>query len=118
MAYARFGDSDVYVFLSVWGYLDCCNCALLPEDEKRPNGFMSTDEMVAHLKEHQAAGHRVNQETFDRLIADKAENDQWLLKVLHGMCPHCDGAGISSEKECWVCKGKGVTNLTDESEGP
>lgn len=79
MSYARFGwdGSDVYVYLSVYGYLDCCGCAL----DKQGTACYSTDEMIAHLEEHKAAGHHVPQETIDDLLADKEENDATIKEM-------------------------------------
>ena len=73
MSYARFGweGSDVYVFLSVDGCLECCACSLNPESEC----FDSTDAMLAHLREHVAAGDTVPEHTFARLEENREEND-------------------------------------------
>lgn len=69
MSYSRFGDrSDVYVFLDVSGTLTCCGCQL----EGR-RSFDSTVQMVDHLAEHRAAGHRVP-DIEDELWTDDAEN--------------------------------------------
>lgn len=75
MSYARFGydDSDVYVFLSSEGYLECCGCSLNEQWY-----YETTDEMLAHLEEHRAQGHNVPQDCIDELLADKEENDQWI----------------------------------------
>jgi hypothetical protein len=75
MAYARFGpDSDVYVFAGgpPWAALECCDCALVSD----PHFWAkTTDEMIAHLRDHQAAGHKVPEDTFEGLLAERAEND-------------------------------------------
>jgi hypothetical protein len=75
MSYARFGwdGSDVYVFLSVSGHLECCACKLGDAWD-----FPSTDAMIAHLEAHRGVGHCVPQDTIDELLADKAENDEWI----------------------------------------
>ena len=76
MAYARFApDCDVYVFAGgPAGFaLECCACSLVV-----PSGSFcakSTDEMVKHLRDHQAAGHKVPEDTFKAMLADQAEND-------------------------------------------
>jgi hypothetical protein len=71
MAYARrnsgikpFGykreRSDVYVFGSISGVLECCACRLRPEGDWF--GFFYTksrSEMVKHLQEHRQIGHKV-----------------------------------------------------------
>lgn len=71
MAYARFlsstrpgvksrDSSDVYVFGSVFGFLECCACRLRPEGNWY-NTFstQSRSEMVKHLQEHRQIGHKV-----------------------------------------------------------
>lgn len=69
MSYCRFNEnSDVYLYVTqedddriVWV---CCNCCLREE----PDGlFASPEEALAHLREHQAAGHKVPQAALDRL---------------------------------------------------
>ena len=76
MAYARFGpDSDVYVFAGgpPWAALQCCSCSLVV-----PSGSFwakSTDEMVTHLRDLQASGHKVPDEAFKTMQADQVEND-------------------------------------------
>jgi hypothetical protein len=55
MSYARFGGgSDVYVFASVYGHVECCGCIL-----GEPWEHHSADAVVAHMREHVAAGHKV-----------------------------------------------------------
>lgn len=62
--------SDVYVFLSIGGFLDCCGCSLGSN-----SGFDSTDAMLAHLQEHREAGHNVPDGCIAGLERDRAEND-------------------------------------------
>jgi len=75
MSYSRFGagGSDVYVFSSVEGHLECCGCFLGDQWS-----YDTTDEMLAHLEEHRAAGHHVPQDCIEGLLADKEENDRWI----------------------------------------
>jgi hypothetical protein len=83
VAYTRFGwdDSEVYVYMHIGGWLDCCSCRLKPS----PHGSVilrSTDAMVAHLREHEAAGHVVPAEVFVELERDREENDAWMQEML------------------------------------
>ena len=73
MAYARFIDNDVYVFLHVGGFFDCCGCSL-----GKHEGFYSTKEILNHLEEHIKQGDRVQDECLSDLMADQEENDQWI----------------------------------------
>jgi hypothetical protein len=74
MSYCRFSHADVYVFLAVGGYLECCACRL---DENNWT-HASTDAMVAHLREHIAAGHVVPDDVIPALLADREENDAFI----------------------------------------
>lgn len=93
MSYTRFGwdGSDVYVFMNVGGYLDCCACPLQEREwvddptypffkgylravgDEVQTRFTTTEGMIDHLAEHRAAGHHVP-DIEDELRADDAEN--------------------------------------------
>lgn len=75
MSYARWGqhDSDVYVFLSTSGKLECCGCSLSDEWT-----YDSTDAMIAHLREHQAAGDHVPADCIARLEEKREDNDAFI----------------------------------------
>lgn len=61
MSFARFSaESDVYVFHSVGDFLDCCGCQL-----GTGGAFYSVADLIAHLREHVAAGHMVPEHLFD-----------------------------------------------------
>lgn len=61
MSYARFSDhSDVYVYADVNGYVACCGCRLGDQWD-----FHSAEAIVAHLHEHDDAGHKVPSDLFD-----------------------------------------------------
>lgn len=86
MSYARFGwdNSDVYVYLDCGGYLTCCACGRWASPWPK---FYSTDDMVAHLREHQSKGDVVPDDTFVELEADRAENDAWIASKAAGVSP-------------------------------
>jgi len=67
VSYARFAeDSDVYVYLHVDGWLECCFCSLGPDSFKAH----STQEMVDHLGGHP----RVPEDVIPALWADDVES--------------------------------------------
>ena len=75
MSYARFGwdGSDVYVFMHVGGWLECCTCILSHESwESFQAGDTKT--MADHLKKHENAGHQVSRDIYDALWEDNKEN--------------------------------------------
>jgi hypothetical protein len=71
MSYTRFGwdDSDVYIFMSSRGWLECRGCIL-----KNGWQYHSTDAMVTHLQEHVAAGHSVPMDVIPALRRDDTNN--------------------------------------------
>jgi hypothetical protein len=74
MSYARFGwDGDVYVFMNVSGWLECCACWLMDENEFSFRAY-STGDMVKHLWEHENNGHEVRSDIYDDLWLDDEEN--------------------------------------------
>lgn len=74
MSYCRFGEGDVYVFMSVSGWLECCACSLAKDDESVFFQAHSTQEMVDHLNKHIEDGDRVPKDIFDDLWRDDKEN--------------------------------------------
>ena len=75
MSYARFGwdKSDVYVFMNVGGYLECCLCALSDEDFWNFNTYHTSD-MILHLRDHELAGHNVPAHVYIDLANDDERN--------------------------------------------
>ena len=70
MSYCRMGDeSDVYVFKSTFGYIECCYCPL----ESKSVQLETRKQALAHLIKHRRHGHQVPQEVFDRLQAELKE---------------------------------------------
>lgn len=74
MAYSRFLEADVYVFMHVQGYLYCCACWL--DERLEQTGFCAfkTQDMIDHLKLHEEAGHRVPATLYKDLLEDDAQN--------------------------------------------
>jgi hypothetical protein len=74
MSYARFGcdDSDVYVFATCQGGLECCGCFLSGVSGPSPR-FDTSGEMIAHLDAHRAAGDTVPDYTYEEILKDYPE---------------------------------------------
>lgn len=83
MSYARFGsdDSDVYVFLNVGGFLDCCACKLVSVSSYGTYSTHRTGDMIFHLGEHRSAGHVVPQYTIDSLNREWDANDAFMREA-------------------------------------
>ena len=59
MSFARFSDtSDVYVYASGDNVYTCCGC-LLQKGSLYPQWDFGGKAILAHLKEHKRAGHKV-----------------------------------------------------------
>jgi hypothetical protein len=72
MSYARMGeDSDVYVY-QTWGGLTCCYCWLLPEKPL----YSTAREMLKHLDEHRATGHKVPDLAYEEIKEDNPDLDK------------------------------------------
>lgn len=74
MSYSRFLSYDVYVFMNVGGFLDCCACILAHGEFGESFRAGNTQTMVNHLKKHEDAGHRIPSGIYDRLWEDDEEN--------------------------------------------
>jgi len=74
MSYARFLNSDVYVFVATDGYgrpcLDCCGC------RRHSGGYVaySTGDMIDHLRQHEQDGDEVPAGIYGELRADDPVN--------------------------------------------
>lgn len=67
MSYARFGyDSDVYVFGLSDGGFECCGCRL-SEATLASQRFDDRQDLLLHLQDHKAAGHKVPPYAITRL---------------------------------------------------
>lgn len=73
MSYARLGQdgSDVYVFMHVYGHLECCFCSIA---KNRSFQAASTMEMLTHLDHHRSVGDYVPGHVALDLQLDDEEN--------------------------------------------
>lgn len=85
MAFARFSDGDVYVYLNFDGLFECCACSLLGPVLSGGCFLVETSaEMLAHLEGHRAAGDDVPQECLEELRADAEGNDRLAAEYREG----------------------------------
>ncbi len=75
MSYARFSaDSDVSVYASAAGGIECARCRFIADAQEPPRSnavMVDEDETIVHLEKHRGAGHRVPNDAFERLRADR-----------------------------------------------
>jgi hypothetical protein len=76
MSYVRFGEegSDVYIYMSVGGWIECCACPLQQESFKAYN----TQEMIYHVSQHREAGHFIPYYVEEELREDDKENMKYI----------------------------------------
>jgi hypothetical protein len=75
MAYSRFYDSDIYIYPSVSGHIECAACYLNePEDEyslfSSSVNITNDDQLRAHLEEHAKASHDMPENLLQDILAD------------------------------------------------
>lgn len=81
MSYCRFGASDIYLFLNVSGYVECCGCILEDTPELVEAGefasakFATFTAALEHVQLHRAQGHFVPEEADKALIQDRVSFD-------------------------------------------
>jgi hypothetical protein len=75
LSYCRFMEADVYVFMDVGGFLNCCACNIT-DDEDQWGSFhaFSTVEMIDHLNTHRMLGQHVPESVFKNIEKDDQEN--------------------------------------------
>lgn len=84
MSYARFSaDSDVYVYAHIGGFVECCGCRLGEQWD-----FHSPAEIVTHLREHEAAGHKVPDHLFDPELYEPGD---FVAMCMTFLCREDDG---------------------------
>lgn len=97
MSFARFSDSDVYIFEHVGGFIQCCGCSLrydqgllrpteeriasylTKSDSEEDDGFDFVDletprEALAHLAEHVKLGHDIGKAR-ERILSEYPDLD-------------------------------------------
>lgn len=75
MAYARFFNSDIYIYPHVEGHIECCAC-WLNEDKDQYSLFIGNvkiindDQLKAHLEAHVREGHDIPEMLYEQILAD------------------------------------------------
>lgn len=62
LSFARFSNSDVYIFEHANGFIECCGCILTEPEPDEIVGFAKLTtprEAISHLEEHQDAGYNI-----------------------------------------------------------
>ena len=59
MSFERFSSSDVYVFEHVGGFIECCGCWLMADNDEWSVKLATPREALEHLDIHEAVGHDI-----------------------------------------------------------
>jgi len=80
MAYSRFYDSDIYIYPSVGGWIECAGCFLnISEGVKTSPDehtiFQSTkiyddETLLMHIVQHRISGHNIPDDLEDEIMSD------------------------------------------------
>jgi hypothetical protein len=74
MAYSRFTNSDIYIYPSTLGHIECSGCFLnIPTDEY--SLFQSTqihddETLLMHILQHKLSGHNMPENLAQEILAD------------------------------------------------
>jgi len=75
MAYSRFTNSDIYIYPSVGGWIECAACFLNePTDEYSlfsvSLSIYNDDQLADHLEQHAKADHNMPENLLQEILAD------------------------------------------------
>ncbi len=74
MAYARFFDSDIYIYPHVDGYIECCACWLNEGLEDTLFGLsekITNDvDLIGHIRQHRQLGHDIPEGLEEEILSD------------------------------------------------
>jgi hypothetical protein len=78
MSYARFSNSDIYIFFN-GNVLECMGCNLAPPTVRSSHGSISfkannTNKMIKHILDHKKIGHKVPEDIEINLLKDDERN--------------------------------------------
>ena len=75
MAYARFFDSDIYIYPHVGGWIECAACWLNESSDEYSLFSMSEEihddgHLITHIREHIKAGHDIPEGLLMDILSD------------------------------------------------
>ena len=75
MAYSRFYDSDIYIYPSVGGWIECAACFLNePTDEyslfSMSEHILDDETLLMHILRHRIAGHNIPEGLEAEILSD------------------------------------------------
>ena len=74
MAYSRFYDSDIYIYPSVGGWIECAGCFLTisPDEDTifQSTKIYDDETLLMHLVQHAISGHNMPDNLAQDILAD------------------------------------------------
>jgi hypothetical protein len=74
MAYSRFYDSDIYIYPSVGGWIECAGCFLnIPTDEYtlfKSERILDDETLLMHIVRHRISGHNIPEGLEAEILSD------------------------------------------------
>ena len=74
MAYSRFYDSDIYIYPSVGGWIECAGCFLnISPDEHtifHSTKIYDDETLLMHILQHRISGHKMPDSLAQDILAD------------------------------------------------
>jgi hypothetical protein len=119
VSFARFSNSDVYIFEHVGGFIQCCGCSIPESKKEEIFGFADLEtprDAIEHLKSHKKAGDDIGdaikriKETYKDLdvpikpyveSSEVKERIKWRLRELNKNNKF--GSGSDYVDECFWC---------------
>ena len=74
MAYSRFYDSDIYIYPSVGGWIECAGCFLnISPDEHtifKSESIHDDETLLMHILQHRISGHNIPEGLEAEILSD------------------------------------------------
>jgi len=74
MAYARFYDSDIYIYPHVDGHIECAGCFLniSPDEDTifKSEHILDDETLLMHILQHRISGHNIPEGLESEILSD------------------------------------------------
>jgi hypothetical protein len=74
MAYSRFWDSDIYIYPSVEGHIECAGCFLniSPDEDTifKSEHILDDETLLMHILQHRISGHNIPEGLESEILSD------------------------------------------------
>ena len=74
MAYSRFYDSDIYIYPSIGGWIECAGCFLniSPDEDTifKSEHILDDETLLMHILQHRISGHNIPEGLESEILSD------------------------------------------------